>query len=169
MSDPQQQFPPAPGAQPPATASTPPQPSYGSAPAYQPAYPGTTAQNGYPAEVQSRVPPAPRAGRGADGSARVALVLAIVSVALGLASTLLTRFVLIQMVYQLRLSGAAVTGYNIASQGILLLVFAATLILGLLTIRSDRKLVAGIAIGVGGAGTINAIVSLIATAIASLL
>ena len=129
-------------------------------PAY-PAYPGQASQ-AYPPQATGAV-------GGRNGLAVVAFILAVVSVALGLASTLLTRFVLIQMLYRLRLSSDAVTGYNIASQGILLLAFAATLIVGLLAIRSDRKLLAGIAIGVGGAGVINAIVSLIATAIASVL
>jgi len=165
MSDPQQQFPPAPGAQPPATASTPPQPPYGSAPAYQPAYPGATAQNGYPAETQSSFPPAPGAGRGADGSARVALVLAIVSVALGVLYTVLFRFAIIRLSYDFHLGPGVIGTYSLVGQTLLFLAYAVTLIFGILGARGSRGVQAGIAIGVGGAGIIGIAFALLSNVI----
>jgi len=165
MSDPQQQFPPAPGAQPPATASTPPQPPYGSAPAYQPAYPGATAQNGYPAVVQNGNPAAPKAGRGADGNARVALVLAIVSVVLGVLYTVLFRFAIIRLSYDLHLGAGIIGMYSIVGQTLLFLAYAVTLIFGILGARGSRAVQAGIAIGVGGAGIIGIAFALLSNVI----
>jgi len=178
MSDPQQQFPPASGAQPPATASTPPQPPYGSAPAYQPAYPGTTAQNGYPAEAQSWPSdpagtaqagyPAAPATRGPGGLARVAFILAIVSVALS-AVTSIVRVVMYSQMNRFHLSMHVVEGFNIGSNIILFLCCAAALALGIVAARGERKLMAGIAIGVGGVGVVNLVVGFLLSTLTPLL
>ncbi|MGN8025518.1 hypothetical protein [Microbacterium sp. 22242] len=186
MSDPQQQFPPASGAQPPATASTPPQPPYGSAPAYQQAYPGATAQHGYPAEVQSGHPaeaqnwPSDPAGaaqagysaapatRGPGGLARVAFILAIVSVALS-AVTSIVRGVMYSQINRFHLSMHVVEGFNIGSNIVIFLCCAAALALGIVAARGERKLMAGIAIGVGGAGVVNLVVGFLLSTLTPLL
>jgi hypothetical protein len=169
MSEPQQQFPPAPGAQPPATAAIPPQPPYGSTPAYQPAYPDSPAQNAYAAGAQVGPPPALGPGRGADGIARVAFVLAIVSVALGVLYTLLFRFAIIRLSYDVHLGAGLIGAYNLVGQSLLFLVYATTLVLGLLGARGARRLQAGIAIGVGGAGVVGILFALMTNLISAAL
>ncbi|MCE4026960.1 hypothetical protein LXM50_13355 [Microbacterium sp. Au-Mic1] len=171
MSDPQQ-FPPAPDAHPPATASTSPQPPYGSAPAYQPAYPGATAQNGYPAGAQNGNPteaqswpsdpagavqagyPAAPAPRGTGGVARVAFILAVISVALSAVSSI-ARVVVYTQMNRFRLSLHIVDGFNIGSNLLLFACSAAAFALGLVAARGERKLMAGIAIGVGSVGVVS--------------
>jgi len=164
MSDPQQ-FPPASGTQPPATATTPPQPPYGSTPAYQPAYPGATAQTGYPAGAQSGMPTVTGAGRSADGIARVALVLAIVSVALGVLYTLLFRFAIIRLSYDFHLGAGVIGTFSLVGQTLLFLAYAVTLIFGILGAHGSRAVQAGIAIGVGGAGIIGIAFTLLSNVI----
>lgn len=132
-------------------------------PQQYPPSPAAPAPQVYPATATT-APSATRAGL-----ARVAFACAVVSVALGLFSSLLTRFLLVQMVYRLHLSTSMITVYNLATQVILLLAYAATLILGVMAARGERKLLAGIAIGIGAAGTLSTLVALFATAIAPLL
>ena len=185
MSDPQQQFPPAPGAQPPATASTPPQPPYGSTPAYQPAYPGATAQNGHPAGAQSGNPteaqnwpsdpgtaqavyPAAPATRGPGGLARVAFILAIVSVALSPVMSIV-RVVLYTQMNRFHLSMHVVDWFNLGSNIVLFLCCAAALVLGIVAARGERKLLAGVAIGVGVVGVANLAVGFLLSALTPLL
>lgn len=146
MSDPQQ-FPPAPG-----TPSAP-------APS-TPAPPYRTAQTGYPG--------AP-AARASGGLARAAFALAIVSVALSLLSTVLFRFVIIRLSYDMRLGASAIGMYNIVGEVVLFLAYGVTLILGILGARSSRTLQAGIAIGVGGAGVVGIAFALLSSLIASAL
>ena len=170
MSKPQQQFPPAPGAQPPANASTPPQPPSGSTPAHQPAYPGSPTHHGYVAGAQNGPPPAPGPGRGADGIARVAFVLAIVSVVLGVLYTLLFRFAIIRLSYDVHLGAGLIGAYNLVGQSLLFLVYATTLVLGLLGARGGtRRLQAGVAIGVGGAGVVGILFALMTNLISAAL
>jgi hypothetical protein len=144
MSDPQQQ----------PSASATPTPAASAAYGASPGYPGSAAA-------------APSGDRA--GLARAALAFAVVSVVLSLVSSLLTRFLLVQMVYRLHLPGSAITAYNLITQAILLLAFGAALILGLMAAGGQRKLLAGIAIGVGGAGAISTLVSLLATMLAPML
>ncbi len=186
MSDPQQPFPPAPGAQPPATASTPPQLTYGSAPTFQPTYPGATAQNGYPAEPQNGTPaeaqnwpshpagtaqagyPEAPAARGPGGLARVAFILAIVSVALS-AVISIVRVVLYTQMNRFHLSLHVVEVFNIGSNIVLFLCCAAALALGIVAARGERKLMAGIAIGIGVVGAVNLAVGFLLSTLTPLL
>jgi len=172
MSDPQQ-FPPASG-MPPASASAQPAapaaPPYGAAPQTSPAspqpYPAGTAQVGYPAAGAAQTGyPGAAAARGSDGLARVALVLAIVSVALGVLYTVLFRFVIIRLSYDMHLGASAMTAYNLVGQVLLFLSYGVTLVLGILSVRSSRKVLAGIAIGVGGAGLIGIAFALLSNVI----
>ncbi|MFB7842808.1 hypothetical protein [Microbacterium sp. NPDC056052] len=144
MSDPQQ-FPPAPGAP---SAPAPPTP----APPYR------TAQTGYPG--------AP-AARDSGDLARAAFALAIVSVALSLLSTVLFRFVIIRLSYDMHLGASAIGMYNIVGEVVLFLAYGVTLILGILGARSSRTLQAGIAIGVGGAGVVGIAFAVLSSLIAS--
>ncbi len=129
------------------------------------------APSGYPgqaaADARTGYPIAP-GPRGSDGVARLAFILAIVTVSLAVLNTIFVRFVIFRLAYDLHLGGSVLTGFNIVSQVVLFLAYATTLVFGLLGARSDRKLLAGIAIGVGGAGAINLLFALLSSLIASL-
>jgi hypothetical protein len=141
------------------------QPPYSSAPAA-----GTpSGYSGQPAaDAQIGYPAAPRP-RGSDGVARMAFILAIVSVALAVLNSIFVRFVVVRLAYTLNLGGGFLGGLNVASQIVLFLAYGTTLVFGLLGARSDRKLFAGIAIGVGGAGVILLLIAFLSGLITSLL
>ncbi|GAB6859540.1 hypothetical protein [Microbacterium xylanilyticum] len=144
MSDPQQQYPPAPGTAPTAASRVP--PPYGTAPqASAPSGPASgAAQSDYPVPTRS----------GSGGVARVAFILAVVSVALAALASIV-RVVLYVQANRFRLSLHVVEGLTLGSNVLLFLCCAAALALGILAARGDRKLMAGIAIGVGGVGVFN--------------
>lgn len=96
-----------------------------------------------------------------DRFGRVALVLAIVTVAVQLVTQIVSSFFpLIQ--YNLQLSTASIGAFFAVTNVVHTIIAAVTLLFGLLALRgSGRKVSAGIAIGIGGAGVIVGIVALV--------
>jgi hypothetical protein len=99
----------------------------------------------------------------------VAFVLAIVSVALGVLYTLLFRFAIIRLSYDVHLGAGLIGAYNLVGQSLLFLVYATTLVLGILGARGTRRLQAGVAIGVGGAGVVGILFALMTNLISAAL
>ncbi|CAN5214032.1 hypothetical protein BH11ACT3_BH11ACT3_09380 [soil metagenome] len=96
-----------------------------------------------------------------DRFGRVALVLAIITVATQAIWTVVTSF-LPTVMYNMQLSSTSIAALFAVVNLVHTIFAAATLVFGLLGLRgAGRKVAAGIGVGVGGAGVIVGLVSLI--------